>query len=63
MIRIKKKKKASILPELINRAEMVSSSLPALPHVKRIEMRNNCLICPFACRCPNHSRLIQKMQA
>lgn len=39
---------------------------PALPHVKRIERRvrrNNCLICPFACRCPNHSRLIQKMQA
>lgn len=41
-------------------------ALPALPHVKRIERRvrrNNCLICPFACRCPNHSRLIHKMQA
>lgn len=47
-------------------ADILSSTFPALSHVKRIERRvrrNNCLICPFACRCPNHSRLIQKMQA
>lgn len=45
---------------------ILSQTRLALPHVKRIERRvrrNNCLICPFACRCPNHSRLIHKMQA
>lgn len=45
---------------------ILSQALLALPPVKRIERRarrNNCLICPSACRCPNHSRLIHKMQA
>lgn len=53
-------------PEALIKMVDIRSSLAALPHVKRIERRvrrNNCLICPFACRCPNHSRLIQKMQA
>lgn len=51
---------------MIKMEDIRSGTLAALPHVKRIERRvrrNNCLICPFACRCPNHSRLIQKMQA